>query len=106
MITRYKTQLMTNGELYTDSNGRRLLKRVRNFRKSWNLTLSEPVASNYYPLTSAAAILGNKHRVTVLTDRPQGAASLVDGELEVMVCVSSLIFFSFYLRASLFLNVL
>lgn len=101
MVTRYKTQLMTNGELYTDSNGRRLLKRVRNFRKSWNLTLSEPVASNYYPLTSAAAILGNKHRVTVLTDRPQGAASLSDGELEVMVC-----FISFYLRTSLFFNFL
>lgn len=76
---------MTSGEVYTDSNGRRLMKRVRNLRKSWNLTLTEPVASNYYPVTSAAVILGNRHRVTVLTDRPQGAASLADGEVEIMV---------------------
>ncbi|XP_046687404.1 LOW QUALITY PROTEIN: lysosomal alpha-mannosidase-like [Homalodisca vitripennis] len=85
VITRYKTQLMTGGVLYTDSNGRRLMRRVRNHRTSWNLTLTEPVASNYYPVTSAAVILGNRHQVTVLTDRPQGAASLTDGEIEIML---------------------
>lgn len=85
VITRYKTQLLTASEWYTDSNGRRLIRRVRNQRKTWNLTVTEPVAGNYYPITSAAIVLGNKHQVTVITDRPQGASSMVDGELEIMV---------------------
>nr|APA33853.1 seminal fluid protein [Nilaparvata lugens] len=85
VITKYKTTLQTNGELWTDSNGRRMIKRKRNYRSSWNLTLTEPVASNYYPITSAAAIKDDQRRVTVLVDRAQGAASLQDGEIEIMV---------------------
>lgn len=64
------------------------MRRVRNQRKTWNLTLTEPIASNYYPITTAAIMLGNKHQVTVITDRPQGASSMVDGELEIMVSSS------------------
>jgi len=41
---------------YTDSNGREYLKRVRDFRPTWNLTITEPVSGNYYPLTAGAYI--------------------------------------------------
>ncbi|XP_075234905.1 lysosomal alpha-mannosidase-like [Lycorma delicatula] len=86
VITRYSTDLQTNGVFWTDSNGRRMIKRIRNYRSSWNLTLSEPVASNYYPVTTTASIVEDNYRkVTVSVDRPQGATSLNDGELEFML---------------------
>ena len=37
---------------YTDSNGREMIKRVRNERPTWDLDVTEPVSGNYYPLTA------------------------------------------------------
>jgi len=81
-------------------------RRVYNQRPSWQLEVTEPIAGNYYPITAAAALLGavkgddkddaNHHHqqqqqyqqlfaLTVATDRAQGAASLAEGQLEVML---------------------
>ena len=48
---------------------------------------SEPVAANYYPITSAAFIrdVADSLQLSVLTDRSQGAASLKAGNIELMV---------------------
>lgn len=40
----FTTPLATNGTWLTDSNGRDMMTRVRNFRKYWNYTVHEPVA--------------------------------------------------------------
>jgi len=85
VITKYTTKIASNGTFYTDSNGRRWMKRKRNQRSSWNLTLTEPVASNYYPITSSIAIRDAIHQATVITDRPQGGTSIEDGTLKLMV---------------------
>ncbi|CAI5743879.1 unnamed protein product [Peronospora destructor] len=76
------------GTLYTDSNGLEFMKRVRNHRDTWNLTLhdnQEEVAANYFPITTGAFIKDGKRQLNVVTDRAQGAASLADGQVEVMV---------------------
>ncbi|KAL3141201.1 hypothetical protein ABBQ38_003541 [Trebouxia sp. C0009 RCD-2024] len=71
---------------YTDANGREYLKRTRNFRPAWNLTVTEPEAGNYYPLTAGAYIQdASRTELAVLTDRAQGGASLASGQLEVML---------------------
>lgn len=51
----------------------------------------EPVASNYYPVTSKITIKDDQKdlRVSVLNDRSQGGSSLNEGELELMVSVIS-----------------
>lgn len=49
------------------------------------LQVNEPVASNYYPITAGAAITDGCLGAAVATDRSQGAASLQDGQLEVML---------------------
>lgn len=82
-------------------------RRTLDHRPSWPLQVNEPIAGNYYPITSGAAMIGNaggaigpasgggvegarkgggrKLVLEVATDRAQGAASLQDGQLEVMV---------------------
>lgn len=77
----------TNGVFYTDSNGREMLKRKRNHRSTWDLKLHEPVAGNYYPVTSKIAIKDETKqlKLNVLIDRAQGGSSLADGSIELMV---------------------
>ncbi|KAF9417247.1 hypothetical protein HW555_005649 [Spodoptera exigua] len=84
-IVKYETKIVNNGEFHTDSNGRQLLKRNRDFRPQWNVTLQEPVPGNYYPVTNQINIKNNDLKLTVLTDRSQGGSSMADGEIELML---------------------
>ena len=45
-----------NNTFYTDSMGMELLKRVVNYRSTWNLTVNQPVSGNYYPIQSTILI--------------------------------------------------
>lgn len=77
--------LETDGLFYTDSNGREILERRRDYRLTWKLNQTEPVAGNYYPVNSRIYITDGNMQLTVLTDRSQGGSSLSDGSLELMV---------------------
>ncbi|XP_063975684.1 lysosomal alpha-mannosidase-like [Diachasmimorpha longicaudata] len=88
VVVKYSSNLESKGCFYTDSNGREMLKRVRNSRPTWNISmLLEPVAANYYPVTTKMSLVdeGRKLRLSVLNDRAQGGSSINDGELEVML---------------------
>ncbi|CAH8588328.1 unnamed protein product [Dicrocoelium dendriticum] len=109
LIIRYTVQgdailPQTTGEFYTDSAGRRLIKRVRHMRPDWNISQvfreTQPVAGNYYPIVNRIMLKGSSsetsfHRETrgswpamgfaVYTDRAQGGSSLQDGQVELMV---------------------
>ncbi|XP_033225120.1 lysosomal alpha-mannosidase-like [Belonocnema kinseyi] len=88
IITKYTTDLQTNGEFLTDSNGREILKRMRKVKQSTATTeFSETVAGNYYPVTTKISLNdeSRKLKMAVLTDRAQGGSSLMDGEIELMV---------------------
>ena len=77
--------IQSMGRFYTDSNGRQFQERQRNYRPTWNLTLHEPVAGNYYPVNAAIFIEDANASLTVLVDRSQGGSSLFDGSIELMV---------------------
>uniref|UniRef100_M3Y0G5 Alpha-mannosidase n=1 Tax=Mustela putorius furo TaxID=9669 RepID=M3Y0G5_MUSPF len=85
VISRFDTVLDTKGLFYTDSNGREILERRRDYRPTWKLNQTEPVAGNYYPVNSRIYIRDGKTQLTVLTDRSQGGSSLKDGSVELMV---------------------
>ncbi|XP_075400979.1 lysosomal alpha-mannosidase-like [Tenrec ecaudatus] len=85
IISRFDTVLKTGGRFYTDSNGREIVERRRDYRPTWNLNQTEPVAGNYYPVNSRIYITDGNMQLTVLTDRSQGGSSLKDGSLELMV---------------------
>jgi alpha-mannosidase len=99
VVLSYSTDLDTRGALATDSNGRRLLTRMRDARPTWDLNVTAPVAGNFYPITAGALLEevdgggeGFNGKSTsagrgfgLVPDRAQGAASLVDGAVEVML---------------------
>jgi Glycosyl hydrolases family 38 C-terminal domain len=76
---------LAGGVLYTDANGREMLPRMRDARSSWPYERHEPVAGNYAPITTAAALSDGRAALGLATDRAQGAASLSDGAVEVML---------------------
>lgn len=84
-IVKYETDILNHGQFYTDSNGRQMLKRQLNKRPQWNVTLAEPIAGNYYPVTNEIYIKHDDMKVTVLTDRSEGGTSLIEGEIELML---------------------
>jgi lysosomal alpha-mannosidase len=88
IVSRFYTVMKTNGVFYTDSNGREMLKRKRNSRDTWKVDIKEPIAGNYYPVTTKIAIEDGKYRMAVLNDRAQGGSSTFDGTLELMVSAS------------------
>ncbi|XP_055848477.1 lysosomal alpha-mannosidase isoform X1 [Episyrphus balteatus] len=85
VISRFNSDIKSNGMFYTDSNGREMMKRKRNHRDTWNVKLLEEEAGNYYPITTKIALEDDEARMAILVDRAQGGASLSDGSLELMV---------------------
>uniref|UniRef100_A0A671TYK4 Alpha-mannosidase n=1 Tax=Sparus aurata TaxID=8175 RepID=A0A671TYK4_SPAAU len=85
VITRLDTSIQTAQYFYTDSNGREVLQRKTDFRPTWNLKQSEPIAGNYYPINSRAFIKDDDDQLTVVTDRSQGGGSINNGSLEIML---------------------
>ncbi|EDV31824.1 uncharacterized protein Dana_GF14356 [Drosophila ananassae] len=86
IVTIFQSDISNNGVFYTDSNGREMLRREKDWREDFTPDLSEqPVSGNYYPVTSRIALQDNSRRMTLLNDRSQGGTSLQNGRLEMML---------------------
>lgn len=85
IITRFNSDIQSEGIFYTDSNGREMIKRLRDHRDTWKVKLLEHAAGNYYPITTKIALEDENARMALLTDRAQGGSSMGDGSLELMV---------------------
>lgn len=85
IVSRFYTDIKSDGFLFTDSNGREMMRRKRNFRETWEFVNEEPIAGNYYPINSKIVIEDETHRLALLVDRAQGGASIFDGTVELMV---------------------
>ncbi|KAL5706468.1 alpha-mannosidase [Ranunculus cassubicifolius] len=85
VITRMTANMATEKTFYTDSNGRDFMKRVRDYREDWPLSVNQPIAGNYYPLNLGIYVSDKETEFSVLVDRAIGAASIKDGEMELML---------------------
>ncbi|KAH8282961.1 hypothetical protein KR054_011171, partial [Drosophila jambulina] len=85
IVTRFTSEISSNGKFYTDSNGREMLERERDAREDFHPDMSEDISGNYYPVTAQISLQDDEKRITLLNDRSQGGASLADGELELML---------------------
>jgi hypothetical protein len=55
VVIRYASDLQSGDDVYTDANGREMLRRVRDRRPTWDLDVTEPTAGNYYPVRRGLA---------------------------------------------------
>ncbi|CAF3311737.1 unnamed protein product [Rotaria sp. Silwood2] len=85
IIIRYNTDINNEKKYYTDGNGRQVLERIRDYRPTWHYIPDDPISSNYYPVNSRIWIRDQDRQLTILTDRSQGAGSIYDGSIEIMV---------------------
>ena len=87
VFTHFLTELESKNTFYTDSNGREMIKRIHNYRPTWPLNVSEPIAGNYYPINSRIFIrdsIPGGSQLTICTDRSHGGTAQ-DGGLELML---------------------
>ncbi|KAJ8951630.1 hypothetical protein NQ318_012300 [Aromia moschata] len=85
VITRYTTELNTDGVFYTDSNGREIIYRKKDFRPTYEYTDEEPQSGNYYPVDTKILLKDGEEQFAVITDRAEGGSSLHSGEVELML---------------------
>lgn len=52
VVMRFDSDLKSKEKFYTDSNGREILVRRRDFRPTWDLEKIDSIAGNFYPVTS------------------------------------------------------
>jgi len=86
-INFYSPEIATNQTFYTDSNGLEMQQRILNYRPTWEVNITEPMAGNYFPVNSAIYIqdVNAGKRMTILNDRSQGGSGMRTGEIELMI---------------------
>lgn len=74
-------------EFVTDSNGRQMMARKRDFRPTFDINMTEPVSQNYYPVNSRIGMSdkGGTNGLVILNDRSQAGGSIHDKELELLL---------------------
>ncbi|XP_034129785.1 lysosomal alpha-mannosidase-like isoform X7 [Drosophila guanche] len=86
IVTVFDSEISSNGVFYTDSNGREMIKRVKDKREDFNPDLGrQPISGNYYPIVSRIALEDINKRIALLNDRAQGGTSMQNGQLELML---------------------
>jgi alpha-mannosidase len=90
IVSRFTTNIKSNGLFLTDSNGREFVERMRGDNKLYGCIEQdpvsiEPIAANYYPVNAAILVEDKDSSFTVLVDRSQGGSSLSDGSVELMI---------------------
>uniref|UniRef100_A0A1I7TIL4 Alpha-mannosidase n=1 Tax=Caenorhabditis tropicalis TaxID=1561998 RepID=A0A1I7TIL4_9PELO len=83
-VTRYTTDVKSKNQSFTDSNGRQVMERFFDGATSFEYHDTEPVAGNYYPITSFGYIKDENDQLSIITDRAQGMVSS-NGVVEIMV---------------------
>ena len=84
VVYQVNTSIASDKIFYTDSNGREMQRRVRDFR-TYPFIQTEPVAGNYYPVNALAFVNDSKAQFSIHVDSSIGGSSIFDGSLEVMV---------------------
>jgi lysosomal alpha-mannosidase len=67
IIIRYDTDIESASKYYTDANGREVLERIRDYRPTWDYSVTETVSGNYYPINSRIWIKDGQRQLTILT---------------------------------------
>ena len=69
--TYIQTNKKLNNQTYIPTSIHPSIYPSSNYRPTWNLTVNEPVAGNYYPVNAAAYIQDDRAQFSVMVDRSQ-----------------------------------
>ncbi|XP_054158995.1 lysosomal alpha-mannosidase-like [Oppia nitens] len=85
IITRFESDLMTEGVFYTDANGRQTIR--RKYDPNHKGCVNDVITGNWFPIYSHISVKdeNNGLQMSVLNDRTQGGSSLNNGSIELMV---------------------
>jgi len=84
VIMRISTDVDSQGEFFTDSQGLELQRRVRNSHPNYPYTVTEPIAANFYPCNVFSMIADPVRSLAVVADYSRSTSSIIDGSLEFL----------------------
>ena len=74
-------------EIFTDSQGINMMKRIKDTRPNYKYELTEKVSSNFYPITSVVSLHetnNKKNKISIYSDRAQSAGFLDKGQIQLI----------------------
>jgi lysosomal alpha-mannosidase len=74
-------------QIFTDSEGINMMKRIKDTRPNYKYELTEKVSSNFYPITSVVSLYetnNKKNKVSIYSDRAQSAGFLDKGQIQLI----------------------
>ena len=75
-------------EIFTDSNGLKMIKRIKNYQKEFESVHNETVSNNFYPVTSMISMRDKNNfdkKITLFNDRPQSGGVLKKGQIILLL---------------------
>ena len=85
VFTRFSTSVNSGDSWKVDSNGYEMTNRRVNFRETYQLNVTEPIAGNVVNINGVISIEGEGNTFMVMNDRSQGGTSLRSGEIDVFL---------------------
>lgn len=74
-------------QIFTDSQGINMMKRIKDTRPNYKYELTEKVSSNFYPITSVVSLHetnNKKNKISIYSDRAQSAGFLDKGQIQLI----------------------
>lgn len=83
----YAPNLNNKGVFWTDSNGMKMMRRELNHRDSFKQRSPQKTSANFYPVTSAIAIVDPESmlEMVVMNERSMAGSVLRTGRIELLV---------------------
>ena len=74
-------------EIYTDSQGINMLRRIKDTRPNYKYELTEKITSNFYPITSVVSLHeteNNNNMISIYSDRAQSVGVIDKGQIQIL----------------------
>jgi len=74
-------------EIYTDSQGINMLKRIKDTRPNYKYELTEKITSNFYPITSVVSLHETENEnnmISIYSDRAQSVGVIDKGQIQIL----------------------
>ena len=74
-------------QIFTDSEGINMMKRIKDIRPNYKYELTEKVTSNFYPITSVVSLCeteNTKNKISIYSDRAQSAGFMNTGQIQLI----------------------